>query len=208
MRKAVWGTIVLGVWALSFGSPVREVRWLHQVLGVGLIVGYLLLSLDPPEASKRQRDLFIAGIACSIASFVLALLPLGPPGTVLARVLAVAVVALPLWLVAGPVRSGFIAAGVLALVTIVDALEQVGGVATSLHAYVAALSAFAVAALMHRPTLLVREKKPPRVVVASNIVTYSPEEKRRMLDRLEKRFRDGEMPEHVYLDKRQEIESH
>lgn len=208
MRKATWGAIALGVWALSFGTPVREIIPLHRVLGVLLIVGYLLLSLDPPVVSKRQRDLFIAGIVCSLGSFVLAFLPLGPPGTVLARVLAVAVVALPVWLVAGPVRSGFIAAGILAAVTIVDALEDVGGVATSLHAYVSAVCAFLVAGLLHDPSLFSRaERKPPRIVVASNIVTLTPDQKAKALARLEKQYATGEMPEHVYLDKRQELES-
>lgn len=208
MRKAAWGAVSLGLWSLSFGTPVREVPWLHQLLGIGLLVGYLLVGMDPPEPSRRQRDLMLAGFVCAVASFVLAFLPLPILPTVLARFLAVAVAALPLWLAAGPVRSGFIAAGVLALTTIIDALDQVGGVATSLHAYVSAISCFLVAGLLHRPTLFAGgEKRPPRVVVASNIVTYTPEEKQRLRARLEKRFRDGEIPEHVYLDKLQELES-
>jgi hypothetical protein len=208
MRKAVWGAILLGVFALSLASPVRELgAWHRPVSSIALFVGFLLLSLDPPENSPRQRKLFIAAFVCVLGSFVLAFLDLPYVANVLARILAVAVVALPVWLVAGPFRSGFIAAGVLALATIVPALEETGGYATSLHAYVAALSVFGVAALMHKPTLLAFEKKPPRVVVASNIVTYTPEEKARALERLEKRYRQGDMPEHVYLDKRQEIES-
>jgi len=168
-----------------------------------------LVSLDPPEASKRQRDLLIAGIVCSIAAFLLAFLPLPSIANVLARLLAVAVVALPLWLAAGWARSGFLAAGVLALATIAPALERTGGYATSLHAYVAALSAFAVALLLYRPDLAVGkgERQRPRVVVASNIVTLSAAEKEAALARVEKRFRDGEIPEHKYWDLRQEIES-
>lgn len=208
MRKAAWGAVALGVWSLSFGSPIREIPWLHQVLGLALLVGYLLVSMDPPERSKRQRDLFIAGIVCSIAAFLLAFLTLPYVANVLARILAVAVVALPLWLAAGPARSGFIAAGVLAAVTIVDALEQVGGYATSTHAYVAALSCFAVAVLLERPNLLAKgERKPPRVVVARDVVFLTPEEKAERLARLERRFQAGEIPEHKYWDLRQEIES-
>jgi hypothetical protein len=208
MRKAVWGAILLGVFALSLASPIRELgAWHRPVSSIALFVGFLLLSLDPPEASTRQRKLFIAAFICVLGSFVLAFLPLPYVANVLARLLAVAVVALPVWLVAGPFRSGFIAAGVLAVATIIPALEQTGGYATSLHAYVAALSVFGVAALMHKPTIFLMEKKPARVVVASNIVTYTPEEKARALARLEKRYRDGELEEHVYLDKRQEIES-
>lgn len=208
MRKAAWGAILLGVFALTLVSPVRELgAWHRPVSSVSLIAGYLLLSLDPPEHSIRQRNLFIAGILCSLASFLLAFLPLAPVGNVLARVLSIGVVALPVWLVAGPLRAGFFAAAVLALVTIVPALDRAGGFATSTHGYVAALSIWGVAALMHSPTLLAREKKPPRVVVASNIVTYTPEEKARIRSRLEKRYRDGEIPEHVYLDQLQELES-
>lgn len=208
MRKAVWGAILLGVFALSLASPIRELgAWHRPVSSIALFVGFLLLSLDPPEHSLRQRRLLIAAFLCVLGSFVLAFLPLPYVANVLARLLAVAVVALPVWLVAGPFRSGFIAAGVLAIATIVPALEETGGYATSLHAYVAALSVWAVAALMHKPTLLTLEKRPPRIVVASNIVTYTPEDKARALARLEKRYRDGEIEEHVYLDKRQEIES-
>lgn len=208
MRKAVWGAILLGVFALSLASPIRELgTWHRPVSSIALFVGFLLLSLDPPESSQRQRKLFIAAFICVLASFLLAFLDLPYAANVLSRLLAVAVVALPVWLVAGPFRSGFIAAGVLAIITILPALEETGGYATSLHAYVAALSVFAVAALMHKPTLLAFEKKPARIVVASNIVTYTPEEKARALARLEQRFRDGDLEEHVYLDKRQEIES-
>lgn len=206
MRKAVWGAILLGVFALSTVSPIREVPVLHQVLGLGLLGGYLLVSMDPPEHSKRQRDLFIAGILCSVASFLLIIL-LGPTVAPVGRALSMAAVALPVWLVAGPLRAGFIASLVLALVTFVPTIEDAAGLATSTHGYVAAVSVWAVAALMHRPSWLTFEKKPARIVVASNIVTYTPEEKARALARLEKRYRDGELEEHVYLDKRQEIES-
>lgn len=210
MRKAVWGAISLGVFALTLVSPLREAGSWHRPLGsLSLIAGYLLLSLDPPEASKRQRDLFIAGILCSVGSFLLAFFDLPYVANVLARLLSIAVIALPVWLVAGPFRAGFLAAGVLALVTIVPQLEDAGGYATSTHGYVAALSVWAVALRMHDPDLLkVGEKKPPRVVVASNIVTYSASEKERIRARLEKQYAAGEIPEHVYLDKLQELESH
>ena len=208
MRKAVWGAILLGVFALSLASPIRELgAWHRPLSSIALFVGFLLLSFDPPVQSPLQRKLFIAAFVCVLGSFLLAFLELPYVASVLSRLLAVAVVALPVWLVAGPFRSGFIAAGVLAIATIIPALEATGGYATSLHAYVAALSVWGVAALLHKPTIFLMEKKPARIVVASNIVTYTPEEKARALARLEKRYRDGEMPEHVYLDKRQEIES-
>lgn len=209
MRKAVWGAVSLGVFALTLVSPLREAGTWHRPLGsLTLIAGYLLLSLDPPEASKRQRDLFVAGILCSVASFLLAFFDLPYVANVLARLLSVGVVALPVWLVAGPFRAGFIAAGVLALVTIVPQLEDAGGYATSTHGYVAALSVWAVAARLHNPALFTPgERKPPRVVVASNIVTLTPEQKAKALARLEKQFASGDLPEHVYLDKKQELES-
>lgn len=212
MRKAVWGAILLGVFAVSTVSPIREVPVLHQVLGLGLLGGYLLVSMDPPEHSKRQRDLFIAGILCSVASFLLIIL-LGPAVQPLGRALSVAAVALPVWLVAGPLRAGFIAAGILALVTFVPALADGGGYATSTHGYIAALSVWAVAALLHRPDLVPtaaggrRERKPPRIVTARDVVFLTPEEKAERLARLEKRFQAGEIPEHKYWDLRQEIES-
>ena len=209
MRKAVWGAVSLGVFALTLVSPLREAGAWHRPLGsVSLIAGYILLSLDPPEASKRQRDLFIAGILCSLGSFVLAFLPLPYVANVLARLLSIAVIALPVWLAAGPFRAGFLAAAVLALVTILPALEDVGGYATSTHGYVAALSVWAVALRMHDPAMFTPgERKPPRVVVASNIVTLTPEQKAKALARLERQYAAGELPEHIYLDKKQELES-
>lgn len=210
MHKATWGAISLGVFALSLVSPLRDTGAWHRPLGsISLIAGYILLSLDPPEASARQRNLFIAGILCSLGSFLLAFLPLPYVANVLARLLSVGVVALPVWLVAGPFRAGFIAAGVLALVTAVPALADVGGYATSTHGYVAALSVWGVAVLLHRPDLVrvAARKRPAKVVVARDVVFLSPEEKAERLAALEKRFRDGEIPEHKYWDKRQEIES-
>lgn len=211
MRKAAWGAILLGVFALTLVSPMREQGAWHRPLGsISLIAGYILLSLDPPEASVRQRNLFLAGILCSVGSFVLAFLPLPYVANVLARLLSVGVIALPVWLVAGPARAGFIAAAVLALVTAVPALADAGEYATSTHGYVAALSVWAVALLLHRPDLLPGakgDKRPPRVVVARDVVFLSPEEKAQRLAALDKRFQAGEIPEHVYLDKRQEIES-
>lgn len=204
MRKATWGAILLGVFALTLGSPVRDVAVLHRVLSLSGLAAYLLLSYDPPVATPLQRRLLLAGVVCALVTFLLALAPLPAALSPVIRVLAVATVALPLWLVAGPVRYGFAAAGALALFTGLAS----GPYATSVHAYVAAACAFAVAALMHRPALLAMgERKPPRIVVASNIVTLTPEEKAEALARVERRFRDGEIPEHKYWDLRQEIES-
>lgn len=208
MRKAVWGAILLGVFALTLAWPIRDAgAWHRPISSIALIVGFLLLSLDPPEHSKRQRQLFIAAILCSLGSFMLAFLDLPYVGTVLSRILAMAVVALPVWLVAGPFRAGFIAAGVLALASILIPPDS-HGAATSTHAYVAGASVLLVAAMLHNPAVLkLGGRKPPRRVVASNIVTYTPDQKARALERLEARYRAGDMPEHVYLDKRQELES-
>ena len=49
--------------------------------------------------------------------------------------------------------------------------------------------------------------KPARVVVARDVVFLSPEEKAARLAELDRRFQAGEIPEHKYWDKRQEIES-
>jgi hypothetical protein len=208
VRKAVWGTIALGVSALAFGTPLREDPVMHRVVGLFSLVGYILISLDPPVATVQQRNLMIGGVIASVIAVLLFSTGVSGPVAVLGRLFSVASLALPVWLFAGPMRSGFIASAVLAAVTIVDALENAGGVATSLYAYVAALSCWGVAVLMVKPALLTPgDKKPPRVVVASNIVSLSPAEKERALARLEARFRNGEIPEHVYLDKKQELES-
>jgi hypothetical protein len=209
MRKATWGAIALGVFALTFGSPVREVRLAHSFLSLAGLAGYLLLSFDPPVADLRRfRQFLIAGVIASLASFVLAVTGAPYPLDVLARVLAVGTVALPLWLVARPPQFVFVAAGALALVTAIPALASAGGYATSVHAYVAALGALWVAWAIHSPASMPGQaRKPPRMVVASNIVTYTPEEKARALARIEKRFQAGEIPEHKYWDLRQEIES-
>ncbi|MEK6976480.1 MAG: hypothetical protein AABY18_09085 [Candidatus Thermoplasmatota archaeon] len=207
MRKATWGALLLGVFALSTGSPIREELALHRILGLSLFGAYLLFSYDPPTTDPRQRRLLLAGIGASVLSFLIAFAPLPDAVIVAARFLAVVAIALPVWLVAGPARYGFVAAATVALFTAVPAVSDAGIYATSVHAYIAAASALAVAALIHRPTVFMAEKKVPRIVVASNIVTYTPEEKARALARLDKRYRDGELEEHVYLDKRQELES-
>lgn len=208
MRKAVWGAIALGVFAAHFGSPMREIPVLRSIASLAGLAGYLLLSFDPPVPGARQRQFMIAGVVASLASFLLAVSGSPFPLNILARFLAVAAIALPLWLVGGPAQFAFVAAATLAMFTGIPAVEGAGAYATSIHAYVAALAAFWVAGMIHNPVLLKPgETKRPRVVVASNIVTYSPQEKVDALARLERRYRDGELPEHVYWDKRQEIES-
>lgn len=207
MRKATWGILLLGLFAFTFGSPIRDVLPLHRILSLSGLAAYLLLSFDPPKPDPRQRKFLLAGMLTAVASFLIAFAPFPEPVNVIARVLAVATVALPLWLVAGPARYGFVAAGALALSSGIPFVDASGPYATSVHAYVAGASALLVAALLHKPSLLHAEKKKPRVVVSSNIVTLSPDDKAKALARLEKRFRNGELEEHVYLDKKQELES-
>ncbi len=208
MRKAVWGAALLGVSALTYGSPVRDIRLLHSLLSLTGLAGYIVLSLDPPVRSVEQRNLLLAGVVASAAAFILVVTGAPFPLNIVARVLAIATIALPLWLVAGPVRYGFVAAAAIAAFTAIPAIDGAGPYATSVHAYVAAACAFLVAAKLNDPNLFTPgERKPPRVVVASNIVTLTPEQKAKALARLEKQYTAGEMPEHVYLDKRQELES-
>lgn len=205
VRKATWGAILLAVFALSTASPIREIGVLHRILGLALFAGYLLLSFDPPTGHPRQRKFLLAGIICSLVAFVLAVLPLPVAANVVARALAVASVALPLWLVARPPQFAFVAAGALALVT---GLVTADLYATSVHAYAAAGGAVWVAWILHAPaTAPGQPRKPKRKVVVSNIVTLSAQEKAAALARIEKRFQAGEIPEHKYWDLRQEIES-
>lgn len=205
-RKAPWGALALGAFAFTFGSPIRESRALHGLLSLAGLAGYLLLSFDPPVADlRRYRQFLIAGVVASLAAFVLAVSGAPFPLDLLARLLAVATVALPLWLVARPPQFVFVVAGALAVVMGIFTRDLY---ATSLHAYVAAAGAFWVTWTLHAPgAMLGQARKPPRLVVASNIVTLSPAEKQAALARIEKRYRDGEIPEHRYWDLRQEIES-
>lgn len=207
MRKATWGAIAIAVFALSTGSPIRDIPVLHRILGLGLLVGYLLLSFDPPTGDVRFRRFLLAGIIASLASFILAFGGAPYPLDAVARVLAVASAALPLWLVARPPQFVFVAAGALALATAIPALSDAGGYATSLHSFVAAAGALWVAWLIHNPSAIPGQKRPARVVTARDIVFLSPEEKAERLEALERRFQAGEIPEHKYWDKRQEIES-
>ena len=207
MRKATWGAVLLGLFAFTFGSPVRESLALHGIVSLCGLAGYILLSLDPAWMERRRRQFLLAGVVASLASFVLVVTNAPFPATLVARVLAVATVALPLWPVDRPAQSGFVVAGALALFTGLPAVANAGLYATSVHAYVAAASAFWVAWRIHAPHALGGERKPPRVVVASNIVTLTPEQKAAALARIERRWRDGEIPEHKYWDLRQEIES-
>lgn len=207
LRKATWGAIALAVFALSTGSPIRDVPVLHRILGLGLLAGYLLFSFDPPSSHPRFRHLLIAGVVASLASFVLAFGGAPYPLDAVARVLAVASVALPCWLIARPPQFVFVAAGALALATVIPALSDAGGYATSMHSYVAAAGALWVAWLIHDPSALPGTRKPAKIVVGRDVVFLSPEEKADRLAALEKRFQAGEIPEHKYWDKRQEIES-
>jgi hypothetical protein len=202
MRKATWGALLLGVFAFTFGSPLREALPLHGIVSLAGLAGYILLSLDPGLAGRRERSFLIAGIVAGLSSFLLVVLAI-PGAALVARVLAVATVALPLWPLAGPAQFAFVAAAALALFT---GLPSVSGnpYATSVHAYLTAAGAFWVALRLHGG---LRERKPKRVVVASNIVPWTPEQKARRLAELEARFRAGDLPEHVYWDKRQEIEA-
>ncbi|MFA5943386.1 MAG: hypothetical protein WC876_02850 [Candidatus Thermoplasmatota archaeon] len=208
VRKATWGAILLGVFALTLGSPIRDIPALHRVLGLASLGGYLLVSYDPPVAGPLQRKLVLAGVGAAVVTFLLAFAPLPTVVSPFIRVLAVATVALPVWLVARPPQFAFVAAAALALATAIPVLSNAGGYATSTHAYVAAAGAFWMAWAIHTPWAIPGQaRKPPRRVVASNIVTLSPAEKTAALARIEKRYRDGEIPEHKYWDLRQEIES-
>jgi hypothetical protein len=206
MRKATWGALALGLFALTFGSPIRESRLLHSLVSLAGLAGYVLLSLDPPSADlRRYRQFLIAGVVASLAAFVLAVTAAPFPLDLVARLLAVATVALPLWLVARPPQFVFVVAAALALMMGIFTKDLY---ATSVHAYVAAAGAFWVASGLHSPSTMPGQgRKPPRVVVASNIVTLTAEEKVAALARVEKRYRNGEIPEHKYWDLRQEIES-
>lgn len=210
MRLAAWGALSLGLFALTFGSPVREVLPLHGILSLGGIAGYLLLSFDPLYRDLRHRRFLVAGAVCALVSFVLVVSgsATNPVIVLLARVLAVATVALPLWLEDKAAQFAFVAAGAMAVVTALPGMNA-GKVPTSLHAYLAALAACWVAYRLARPGAMPwsGERKPPRLVVASNIVTLTPQEKAARLARIEKRFRDGEIPEHKYWDLRQELDS-
>jgi hypothetical protein len=207
MRKATWGAILLGVFALSFGSPIREVRLLHEVLGFAGLAGYILLSLDPMFMDRRHRSFLIAGVVAGLVSFLLNITA-APGATFAARVLAVATVALPLWLLAGLAQFVFVAGGALAIFTAFPGVST-NLYATSAYAYLAAAGAFWVAWRLHAPGAApwTRERKPKRMVVASNIITLTPEEKAARLARIEARYKAGEIPEHKYWDLRQEVES-
>lgn len=208
VRKATWGAIALAVLALHFATPVREVGALRTLASLGGLAGYLLLSFDPPVADQRRfRRFLIAGIVAGLAGFLITVTGTPYPFGVVARMLAVGSVALPLWLVARPPQFVFVAAAALALATVVPALDETGGYATSMHAYLAMAGALWVAWLIHNPQAVPGQKRPPRIVTARDVVFLTDEEKAERLARLEKRFQAGEIPEHKYWDQRQEIES-
>jgi hypothetical protein len=208
MRKAALAALLLAALALSFGSPAREIGPLHQALSLAGLAGYVLLGLYPPAEPSLQRRFLVAGAVAGLAAFLLVILAVASPGRELARALAVAAVALPLWPSAGPARGLFGAAALLALLGLVPAWPD-HPVAASLHAYAAAAAAGWVAARVDRGQASGgrRRRAPVQVLGAPSGIRLSPEERAERRRRVEERFRRGEIPEHVYWDQLQELES-
>jgi hypothetical protein len=204
----VWGAAAFAVFLLSFVPDIVALQPLHRILGLGSLAGFVLLSLDPPARTPLQRQLLWTAFGLAVASFLIVmLLEDTQPARSLGRVLAVAVGALPLWLVARQERFLFLAAALLV---------GLAGWSATLDLYVLSTVGFVAAAVaaglaavrLSSPTgKLTPERSPPRIVVASNIVTYTPEQKERLLAELERRYAAGELKEHTYWDRRQEIES-
>lgn len=215
MRKASWGALGLALFAVATMRPVAVNASLHGILSFGALAGYILLSLDPPTVHARQRAMMIAGVVAGLASFVLvqlvthATLPNLAVQLLLggADLLAVAVVALPLWLANRPAQPLFAAAAAAAFMALFLQPGWLGpadlgsvaafGLCAGTAAWTAYIFEYPRAAAGHRP----------RIVVAYDVVPLTGEEKAERLARLEKRFRAGEIPEHKYWDLRQEIES-
>src|ERR1051326_7240682 len=107
MRRAALGALLLGVFAFTFGSPLREFLPLHGLVSLAGLAGYIVLALDPGLAGKRERGFLVAGAGAGLCSFLL-VVTATPGATLVARVLAVATVALPLWLLAGAAQFAFV----------------------------------------------------------------------------------------------------
>ncbi len=211
MRKAAWGAIALAVFAVATMRPIADIRAAHSILSLGALAGYLLLSWDPPTADRRFRAFLIAGVICGLASFILAFTGGGDRVVIaLASILAIAAIALPLWLLSRPVQPIF---GAAAAIAGAGPFLAIG--ATLNGPTVASVAAFALAGgaalwiawRLEKPASARGERLRPRIAVAYDVIRLTPDEKAERLAHIEARFKAGQIPEHKYWDLRQEIES-
>ncbi len=195
--------------------PVAANLSLHGILSLGALAGYILLSLEPPTAHKSQRAFMLAGVGCAIASFII--VQVGErqaassqaPLHAVADVLAVAVVALPLWLGNRMMQPFFAAAGAMAFMG--NFLTQDGVMSASAWASVASFGLCGVTAAwtayrFEHPHVAAAQKR-PRIVTAYDIVRLTDAEKAERIAKLDARLAAGELEEHKYWDLRQEIEA-
>jgi hypothetical protein len=231
-RKAVLAAVLLGAGALlalaglhAAGTPSRVLGGLGSVVG---LAGLLVLSRDAIAQDARQRRLLLLTFVAALGTWFAG--QPGPdvggaaPGTVLllgvGLLCGLAFVGLPLWLLAARVeRALLVACAAVAAVAATASVLLAGAPGVQgrlvLSFRVAAWAAYGgsagvawlVAYRLWSGTGIGRTRKPPRLVVASNIVQWTPEQKARRLAELEARFAAGELAEHDYWDRRQEIES-
>jgi hypothetical protein len=206
VRLAAWGAAALAVNAVSYLPPIRETVF-HSILSLFGFAGYLLLSFDPPVRTRLQFRFLVAGAIVGVAGF----LAVSQSWHVVAHAFgsgcAVAFLALPLWLFARSERFVFVAAGAVAVAA--KFLDGTAGELASYAGFGAAALATALCAmrLANPGGTVIPARKPPRMVWGRDIMTLTDDQKAQRLAALDARFEAGEIPEHVYWDRRQEIES-
>lgn len=227
VRKAVPAAAFLGTSAFLFLGANYTLAPFSLVVGLmGTIAGFAgiwLLLRDPIMADARQRPFLYATLAAAVASWILRGMAGGVPQTTSEVILQtvgllslMAFVALPLWLLARRERVIHWSAGGLALACGAWMLMELrgGNVAAPAEAQRwfalggAAAGSWLLAWRLNRGgtgTSLPVRRKPP-VAIAWNPRTLSSDQRRERLHALEERYRRGELSEHEYLDRRQELD--
>lgn len=226
VRKAVPAAALLGASAFLFllASTLPALGAVGILGSVAGFAGFWFLLRDSIMADPRQRGFLIAAGLAGLVTILVGFSGAPPPPWLRTIVLVctIAFVALPLWLLARLERFVHVVAA--AFTVALGALWMYGAGTPSGDAVVsvdmaatlqpfcalggAALGTWLLALRLMRPLAASGSTtRRANVAIAWNPPTLSEGERGRRLARLESQYRRGEIPEHEYLDRRQELES-
>jgi hypothetical protein len=217
VRKAVQAAALLGASAFlhlaSHQSSPLFAPVLFIAAAAAALAGFWFLLRDPVMSNPSQRGLLIAAIVAALSTWLLPLVP--GIASWLARTLTLlgtmAFLLLPTWLLARRERWVGLACAVVGAalgVGIVTATPSVQGALADAQSFImlggTAAASWILAWRLHRRGEAAPRKK--HVAIAWNPERMSKAERDRRAAKLEARYRSGEIPEHEYLDRLQELD--